>query len=71
MSSQFLNNFCLYQSAMRRIGQSRDVMSAKFQERDADDDINDLVSATSNAEHNLTEVISVTDSYNEILKMIM
>ena len=56
---------------MRRIGQSRDVINTNFQERDADDDINDLVSATSNAEHNLSEVISVTDSYNEILKMIM
>lgn len=71
MSSQFLNNFYTYQNAMRRIGLEDASGSYNVEKRDAGQDIADVVRTVSYAENNLNEVRSVSNSYNEILKMIM
>lgn len=71
MSGQFLNNFYTYQNAMRRIGLENSSGSFAEKRRDAGQDIADVVRTVSNAESNLNEVRSVSNSYNEILKMIM
>jgi len=71
MSGQFLNNFYTYQNAMRRIGLEDSSGGFAEERRDAGQDIADVVRTVSNAESNLNEVRSVSNSYNEILKMIM
>ncbi len=72
MSSQFFNSFNIYQNALRRIGTNDTAWGDDVKQYcDPEADIKELVSATSNAEHNLSEVIDVSDSYSEILKMIM
>nr|QIM10727.1 hypothetical protein PlAlph_6190 [uncultured Alphaproteobacteria bacterium] len=71
MSSQFLNNFYTYQNAMRRIGLEDNSGGFVEEKRDAGQDIADVVRTVSHAERNLHEVRSVSNSYNEILKMIM
>ncbi len=71
MSSQFLNNFYTYQNAVRRIGTDEGCGGFAEEKRDAGQDIADVIRTVSNAESNLSEVRSVSNSYNEILKMIM
>ncbi len=56
---------------MRRIGTDEGCGGFVEEKRDAGQDIADVVRTVSNAENNLSEVRSVSNSYNEILKMIM
>ncbi len=75
MSNQVINSFYAYQEAMRRISdnkESGEVSESLFSlEEEMENDISKLVDAVSNAEDNLKDVLSVSDSYQEILKMIM
>ena len=71
MSGEFLHNFCMYQNAMLKVGIKGTRCVNVVPEKNVDLDINDMMSATSKAEQKLSEVMDVSDSYNEILKMIM
>lgn len=71
MSSQFLNNFYTYQHALRRVGLDSDISSLSVEDKNTSCNIDEVINMVSNAETNLNEVRLVSDSYNEILKMIM
>ncbi len=72
MSGEFLHNFCMYQNAMLNVGKKADQCRVQnVAENNLDLDINDMISAAYKAERELSEVMSISDSYNEILKMIM
>ncbi|MDO4184405.1 MAG: hypothetical protein Q4D11_04115 [Rhodospirillales bacterium] len=72
MSGEFLHNFCMYQNAMMNIGKKTDCTRVSdYKESSLDLDISDMMSAAYKAERKLSDVMSVSDSYNEILKMIM
>jgi hypothetical protein len=72
MSGEFLHNFCMYQNAMLKVGsKGSQYKTSIVSETNVDLDINDMMSATVRAERKLSDVMDVSDSYNEILKMIM
>ena len=72
MSGDFLHNFCMYQNAMLNVGTKETCNKTQVvSDASIDLDINDMMTAASRAEGKLSEVLNVTDSYNEILKMIM
>ncbi len=72
MSGDFLHNFCMYQNAMLNVGTKEGCNKTQVvSDASIDLDINDMMTAASRAEGKLSEVLDVTDSYNEILKMIM
>ena len=71
MSSEFLHSFCMYQNAMLKVGTKDEDDFSVVPENSLDIDINEMMSVTVEAEKKLSEVMDASDSYNEILKMIM
>ena len=72
MSGEFLHNFYMYQNAMMKVGtEKQSGSSSVVPNNNLDIDIHEMMSAAVKAELRLTDVINVSDSYNEILKMIM
>lgn len=72
MSGDFLHNFRMYQDAIVNVGtKTEKTRISNVAERSLDLDISDMMSAAYKAERKLSDVMTVSDSYNEILKMIM
>ncbi|MBR1648872.1 MAG: hypothetical protein IJ689_04665 [Alphaproteobacteria bacterium] len=70
MAEQFLNTFRMYQNALLRLGLDDEERSEKISKSDAKSDIKDVIAMVSTAEKSLSAVVSVSNSYNMILKMI-
>lgn len=72
MSNQIHNILTVYRQVLGRIDNQDDGMLAKnLAETEIQNDISEVVSSVTHAENSLKEVISVKESYKEILKMIM